>query len=67
MQTHPASALADQTVIGELAKTTGCSYEEARAAYEAECVRLETAATVTTFIPVIARRRAREALVHARH
>jgi hypothetical protein len=43
-------------VIRELAMQTGRSDEEAQAAYERELLRLESEATVTTYVPVIARR-----------
>jgi hypothetical protein len=64
MRTHPALTPGSHTVIRELAKQTGHSYEEAEAVYEREIERLESAAKVTTFIPVIARRRAKEVLSH---
>jgi len=67
MRSHPAVTPAAHTVIRDLATQTGRSYEEAEAAYEREFERLESAATVTTYIPVIARRRAKEVLSHQTH
>ena len=59
--------LAGHGVIRDLARQTGASYEEALVAYECEVKRLESDATVATYIPVIARRRAKEALSHRHH
>jgi hypothetical protein len=59
--------MAGHGLIGDLARQTGSSYEEAQLAYEREVTRLESDATVATYIPVIARRRAREALGHLHH
>jgi hypothetical protein len=67
MRRQQAATPASHTVIRDLAVQTGRSYEEAEAAYEREIERLESAATVTTFIPVIARRRAKELLSHRRY
>jgi hypothetical protein len=67
MRTHPAVTPASHTVIRDLARQTGRSYEEAEAVYEREFERLESRATVTTYIPVMARRRAKEVLSHERH
>ena len=66
MRRHPAVTPPSRTVIRELAMQTGRSYEEAQAAYERELERLESGATVTTYVPVIARRRAKETLSHHR-
>jgi len=66
MRPHPAVTPAAHTVIRDLANQTGRSYEEAEAVYEREFERLESRATVTTYIPVMARRRAKEVLLHDR-
>jgi hypothetical protein len=67
MRTHAAVRPASHTVIRDLARQTGRSYEEAEAVYEREYERLESRATVKTYIPVMARRRAKEALQDERH
>jgi hypothetical protein len=67
MRPQPAITPASHTVIRDLARQTGRSYEEAEAVYEREFERLESRATVTTYIPVMARRRAKEVLSHQRH
>ena len=66
MRSHPAITPTAHAVIRDLAKQTGRSYEEAEAAYGRELERLESAATVTKYIPVIARRRAKEIQSHER-
>lgn len=62
MQRHSASPRSRASTIDELARQTGRSYEEARAAYEEQLARLESQAKVKMYVPVIARRLAREAL-----
>jgi hypothetical protein len=54
-------------VIGELAQQTGSSYDEARDAYEHEVDELAQQAKVKTFVPVFARKRARETLRRRHH
>jgi hypothetical protein len=49
-------------VVRELAKLTNRSIEEAQATYERELAALEARAKVTMYIPVLARRYARERL-----
>ena len=49
-------------VVSELAQITNRSIEEARAAYERELAALEARANVTMYIPVLAKRYARERL-----
>ncbi len=49
-------------VIAELARQTQRPVDEVRAVYERELNELERYATVKTYVPVLARRRARDAL-----
>jgi hypothetical protein len=59
MQWRPPQS---KKVIVDLARQTGRSFEEARSVYEGELKALESEAKVQAFVPVIARKRAREAL-----
>jgi hypothetical protein len=52
-----------QALIRDLADRTGRSFEEARRTYEAELASLESEAKVQAYVPVIAGKRAREALM----
>ena len=49
-------------LVRQLAAQTGCSIEEAQAAYEHELEALDSRARVKLFIPVFAQRLARERL-----
>jgi hypothetical protein len=53
---------ASPSLIRDLARQTGRSYDEARRAYEEQFAKLEAEATVHTYVPVIARKRAQEVL-----
>lgn len=52
----------EQSLIRDLAQRTGRSFDEARRAYEEQLAKLESEANVHTYVPVIARKRAVEAL-----
>jgi hypothetical protein len=54
-------------VIHELARYTHQPVEEVKRVYEREMAALEQDAKVTTFLPVFAKRRAREELSRRRH
>jgi hypothetical protein len=51
-----------QDIIDELARRTGRPVEVVRTVYEEQLAILASDATVTVFLPVLARRRAREVL-----
>ena len=53
---------ANPSLIRDLARQTGRSVDEARRAYEEQFAQLEADAKVHTYLPVIARKRAKEAL-----
>jgi hypothetical protein len=50
-------------VARELARQTNRSIEDALAAYEKELTMLEAQARVSTYVPVLAKRKARERLL----
>ena len=61
MQRHPPTR-AEKTLINDLAKQTGRSFEEAQSAYERELEKTASEANVTAYVKLFARKRAREAL-----
>ena len=56
----------DQDAVDDLAKHTKVPIDEVRAIYHEELAALAHGARVTTFLPVLAKRRARERLMRRR-